>query len=355
MELFFKFCDSKIFAVTGSDGKTTTTTLIYKMLCKEGYTCHLGGNIGRPLLPDLECISKDDFVVLELSSFQLQTFKKSPQVCVITNITPNHLDWHTSYEEYILAKKNIFLNQAASDRMVINFDYDTTASFEKEKKGEVFGFSYKKDLKNGVFFKEGTIFLAKNGKEEPILKRSDILLLGEHNTENYMAAIAATDGFVSKNSILAVAKTFKGVPHRIEIVREFEGVKYINSSIDSSPNRTAATLKVFDKKVILIAGGKKKGIPFDLLGQPLCEKVKILILIGETASEIEASLSNANKNLERPIIFHCNTYDEVIKTARENATDGDVVLLSPASTSFDRFKNFEERGETFKRLVSELK
>ena len=347
MEIFFEICPCKIIAVTGSDGKTTTTTLIYEILKKSGYTVWLGGNIGNPLLCDAEKMKSTDIVVLELSSFQLHTMKKSPDIAVITNITPNHLDMHKDYEEYIDAKKNIMRYQSECGKLVVNASNDVTAKIGNEARGSLVDFSSKKDayisLKNGKIVRNGV----------PVLKISDIKIPGMHNVENYMAAIGAVEGLAKDEAILEIAKSFGGVCHRIEFIRELNGVKYYNSSIDSSPNRTINTLKVFDKKVILIAGGKDKGIPYDELGPSLAEKVKTLILIGKTADKIEAALKNCSKNSDVKII-RCATYPEVVKTAQSIAKDGDVVILSPASTSFDMFSNFEERGNLFKKLVNEL-
>lgn len=347
MEVFFDVCPCRIIAVTGSDGKTTTTTLIYKILEKSGYNVWLGGNIGKPLLCDTEKMKKSDIVVLELSSFQLHTMKKSPHIAVITNITPNHLDMHKDYAEYIDAKKNIMRYQLDGDRLVVNAGNEETEKIGKEARGSLSDFSSKKDAY--VTLKDGTI--TRGGK--PVLKTADIKIPGMHNVENYMAAIAAVEGLASDEAVLEIAKTFGGVEHRIELVRTLNGVKYYNSSIDSSPNRTTNTLKVFKDKVILIAGGKDKGIPYDDLGKPLAEKVKILILIGKTADKIEAALHNYDKDSDVKII-KCKTYEEVVKTAHDLAKEGDTVILSPASTSFDMFSNFEERGNLFKKLVNEL-
>lgn len=345
MEVFFDVCPAKIIAVTGSDGKTTTTTLIYKILEKSGYKVWLGGNIGKPLLCDAENMTSSDIVILELSSFQLHTMRKSPHIAVITNITPNHLDMHKDYKEYIDAKKNIMLYQTKEDRLIVNASNEETQKIGKEAKGALLDFSSKKDAY--VTLSEGVIL--RGGK--PVLKISDIKIPGMHNVENYMAAIAAVEGLAKDEAILEVAKTFGGVEHRIELVRVLDGVSYYNSSIDSSPNRTINTLKVFKNKVILIAGGKDKGIPYDDLGKPLAEKVKILILIGKTADKIEAALKNHENNVK---IIRCKTYEEVVNTAHSLAKDGDTVILSPASTSFDMFKNFEERGNLFKELVNKL-
>jgi len=347
MEVFFEICPSKIIAVTGSDGKTTTTTLIYTMLKKSGYKVWLGGNIGNPLLCDAKNMKESDFVVLELSSFQLHTMKKSPSIAVITNITPNHLDMHKDYQEYIDAKKNIMLHQSKEDKLIVNASNDVTEKIGKEAKGNVIDFSTKKAACVCLVDKNIQV----NGKS--ILNISDIKIPGMHNVENYMAAIGAVEGLVSKETITETAKEFGGVEHRIELVRTLDGVKYYNSSIDSSPNRTINTLKVFQKKVILIAGGKDKGIPYDELGPSLAEKVKTLILIGKTSDKIENALLATN-NADDVEIIRCTTYDEVVATAHKKAKNGDIVILSPASTSFDMFNNFEERGNLFKELVNKL-
>ena len=346
MEVFFDICPANIIAVTGSDGKTTTTTLIHKMMTAAGYKTWLGGNIGNPLLTDTENMKESDWVILELSSFQLHTMKKSPKIAVITNLSPNHLDVHKDYQEYIDAKKNIMLYQTENDKLVVNRSNEETAKIGKEAKGICIDFSSKEDaylhLEDGIIYRKGVA----------VLKVEDIKIPGMHNVENYMAAIAAVEGLVEDDVILEIAKTFGGVEHRIELVRTLGGVRYYNSSIDSSPNRSINTLKVFNKKVIMIAGGKDKGIPYDELGPSLCEKVKTLILIGKTADKIEEAFKKAGG--DESIIIRCESYEEVVKTAHEKAENGDVVLLSPASTSFDMFANFEERGNLFKRLVNEL-
>lgn len=346
MEVFFDICPANIIAVTGSDGKTTTTTLIHKMMTDSGYKTFLGGNIGNPLLTEAENMKKDDWVILELSSFQLHTLKKSPKIAVITNITPNHLDYHKDYEEYIEAKKNIMLYQGKDDILVANSGNDVTYEIGKEAKGNIRYFSSKCDA--DITLKDGYIcFLG-----DKILKTEDIKIPGNHNIENYMAAIGAVSGLVSKDVITNVAKTFGGVEHRIELVRVLDGVSYYNSSIDSSPNRSINTLSVFKDKVIMIAGGKDKGIPYDEIGPAISENVKTLILIGKTADKIEEALNKAGGGV--PVI-RCESYEEVVNTAKSIAKDGDTVLLSPASTSFDMFANFEERGNLFKKLVNELK
>lgn len=352
MEIFFELCPSHIIGITGSDGKTTTTTIIYKSLTQAGYKTWLGGNIGRPLLSDVEKMSGDDWVVVELSSFQLHTMKKSPEIAVITNISPNHLDVHKSYEEYIEAKTNIVLYQEQGNVAVANADSTEALSSVKKSEGTVRLFS--RNSQADVYL-DGDII--KRGDEE-VLNIKDIKIPGMHNVENYMAAISALYGIVSDEVICNVAKNFGGVEHRIEFVRMLDGVKYYNSSIDSSPNRTINTLRVFPEKVIMIGGGKDKGIPYDEIGTILTEKVKVLILIGATADKIEKALhdeinkTGCGKDIE---VIHVSTYEDAVNTAQSKASSGDTVVLSPASTSFDMFKNFEERGNLFKKLVNELK
>ncbi len=349
MEVFFRLCPAKILAVTGSDGKTTTTTLISEMLKAAGKTVHLGGNIGTPLLTKVGEINASDFVVVELSSFQLHTMTQSPHIAVMTNLSPNHLDVHKSYQEYIDAKKNIMLYQEKNDILVANAANEETRKIGEEAKGEWRSFSSRGDAL--VHLKDGVICYG----DEEMLDISDIKIPGKHNVENYMAAIAAVKDYVSKDVIVQVAKTFGGVPHRIELVRTLDGVRYYNSSIDSSPNRTINTLKVFSDPVVLIAGGKDKGIPYDEIGEPIVEHVKALILVGATSqviyNAVHAAMEKTGKFL--PVYFETG-YKEAVCRAKENAQEGDVVLMSNASTSFDLFNNFEERGNLFKELVNQL-
>ena len=351
MEVFFEVCPAKIIAVTGSDGKTTTTTLIHKILTQSGLRCHLGGNIGTPLLCSTDNISSEDIVVLELSSFQLHTMKKSADVAVVTNITPNHLDMHKSYEEYIDAKRNIYLHADKNSILVVNKTNEKSLECKNTAKGTVRIFGY--DNECDVYSDGKTIFAF--GKK--LLDTNEIKIPGEHNIQNYMTAIAATYPLYKEDAVKEVARTFGGVAHRIEFVREVDGVRYYNSSIDSSPNRTINTLKVFDK-VILITGGKDKGIPYDDIGESLAKKTKHIILIGKTGPLIKAALdkyvskTGIGKDIKTEF---CTTYEEAVNAARKVACEGDIVLLSNASTSFDMFKNFEERGNLFKNIVNNLK
>lgn len=358
MEIFLKLCPAQVFAVTGSDGKTTTTTLIYKILTEGGYDCWLGGNIGTPLLSKIDEVKESDKVILELSSFQLMTIKDCPSVAVITNISPNHLDVHKSLNEYVDAKKNIFMNQTAGDKLILNYDNDITRGFGNEAKGRCVYFSRVSELEEGIVFRNGKISVRTANREIDIVDAESIIIPGVHNIENYMAATAATIDYVKPETIRKIAETFNGVEHRIELVRELNGVKFYNSSIDSSPSRTIAALSTFKNKVILIAGGKDKGIPYEPIGQIIAEKVKVLLLIGATAPRIEEAFNNYihQTDIESEVkIIHCETYEEVVTRAYAEAIPGDCIILSPASTSFDMFKNFEHRGNVYKELVNSLK
>ncbi|MBQ1376074.1 MAG: UDP-N-acetylmuramoyl-L-alanine--D-glutamate ligase [Clostridia bacterium] len=356
MEVFMELCPARVFAVTGSDGKTTTTTLIYEMLKKQGFTCHLGGNIGAPLLPKIAEIKADDMVVLELSSFQLHTMKKSPDAALITNLTPNHLDYHKSMDEYVDAKKNIYLHQSESARLVLNRDNDITNAIyaEMKDKRETLGFSKTPRDEDGAYLDGEDIVMIKGKKRTRFMAKSDIYLPGMHNVENYLAAIAMVWGYVSPENILYTARNFRGVAHRIEFVRELHGVRYYNDSIASSPTRTLAGLNSFNQKLIVIAGGYDKKLDYTVMGDTLIEKVKTLVLTGATADKIDAAVRE-NKNYRgEPEIIRADTFEQAVLSARDAAHEGDVVILSPASASFDLFKNFEERGNEFKRIVNGL-
>lgn len=354
MEAFFQICPCQIIAVTGSDGKTTTSTLISELLKKEGFRVWLGGNIGTPLLDRADEMQAEDRVVLELSSFQLMYFPYSPHTAVITNLSPNHLDIHKDMEEYVAAKENLYLHQTPDDILILNRDNEITHSFVSKAKGTVLEFSRQTELERGVFLRDGVIW-RKGETVEKIMDQSDILLPGIHNVENYMAAILAVGDCVRTETIRDVARHFGGVEHRIELVREKDGVRYYNDSIASSPTRTIAGLKSFDQKLILIAGGYDKHIPFEPLGPEIVEHVKILILSGATAPKIEAAVLGApNYKPGFPEILHEDDFYEAVRLASRVAKPGDVVILSPAGPAFDKFKNFMVRGREFKKTVMEL-
>jgi len=354
MEAFFAVCPAPIIAVTGSDGKTTTTTLISELLKKQGFRVWVGGNIGTPLLDKADEMRPEDKVVLELSSFQLMYFPYSSNIAVITNLSPNHLDIHKDMEEYVTAKENLYLHQKPGDLLILNRDNEITHSFVPKAKGEVLEFSRLTEPERGVFLKDGVLW-RKGEKLEKIMDQSEILLPGIHNVENYMAAILAVGNLVSDETIRAVARSFGGVEHRIELVREKGGVRYYNDSIASSPSRTIAGLRSFSQKLILIAGGYDKHIPFEPLGPEIVEHVKILILCGATAPKIEAAVRSApNYTPGCPEILHEEDFYEAIRLASRVAKSGDVVILSPAGPAFDKFKNFMVRGQEFKKTVMSL-
>ena len=355
MEAFFAVCPCPILAVTGSDGKTTTTTIISKLLAAEGKIVHVGGNIGHPLLCDTPEIAPEDMAVLELSSFQLMTMQTSPHIAVTTNLAPNHLDVHKDYQEYVDAKANIFTHQNAGDIAVFNADNDDTVRQAAKAVGEVRWFSRKQRVDNGVFCENGVIYEAANGTVTPIMETKDVLLPGVHNIENYMAAFAAVRGMVSYETMREIAKTFGGVEHRIELIRTRKGVRWYNDSIASSPTRTIAGLNAFNEKVILLAGGYDKHIPFDPFAKKAITNIKLLILTGATADAIESCVRKQDGFEQSGLeIVRVKDIKEAVDVARKRAKVGDIVSLSPACASFDAFPNFAVRGNYFKELVNEL-
>lgn len=359
MEVFFDLCPCKIIAITGSDGKTTTTTIISEFLKASGVNVHLGGNIGKPLLPEIESIKEDDVAVVELSSFQLISMRKSPDVAVVTNLAPNHLDIHKDMQEYVDSKKNIVLHQNAFSKAVLNLDNEIANSFSDSVRGQLAKFSVKQSIENGAFLDGTTVCYSDYGKVTKIMDIKDIKIPGMHNVENYLAAISAVWGMVDIETIKvkAVAKTFGGVEHRAEFVREYNGVKYYNDSIASSPTRTAlGTLSLYNEKIIIIAGGYDKHIPYEPLGPVINDKVKVLILLGDTAPKIEKAVVEAENYNENEItIINVTNMEEAVEAAVNHAEKGDIVSLSPASASFGLYKNFEERGNHFKAIVNALK
>ena len=353
MEVFFEVCPCPIIAVTGSDGKTTTTTIIAQLLRAAGHTVHVGGNIGHPLLAEADTIRPTDWAVLELSSFQLMTMTHSPHIAVVTNLAPNHLDVHKSMEEYVWAKENIFRHQQPGDIAVFNLDNAITRELSAHAPGRALYFSRQAEPENGVFLRGDAVISRRDGRERQIMTTEDIRLPGVHNVENYMAAIAAVDGLVPDDVIRTFARAFNGVEHRIELVRTWHGVRFYNDSIASSPSRTIAGLRSFKEKVILIAGGYDKHIPFDVLGPEVVEHVKLLILCGATADKIRAAVEQApGYRPGHPEILDVTPFQRAVETARDRAVPGDVVTLSPACAAFDQFKNFMERGKTFKAIVN---
>lgn len=356
MEVFFDLCPCKLYAVTGSDGKTTTTTLISEFLKAEGKRVHLGGNIGKALLPIVETMSETDAAVVELSSFQLISMRKSPDVAVITNISPNHLDVHGTMEEYIDAKCNLIRHQNAFSRTVLNADNEETMKLAPMVRGTLVKFSLSGNTDRGAFLRDdGMLCYIDKGKVTEIVHKEDIRIPGIHNVDNYLTAISAVWGEVSIESIVNTAMTFGGVEHRIEFVREVDGVKWYNDSIATSPTRVMAGLNSFNQKIIIIAGGYDKKIPYEPMADTVNEKVKILILLGATGPKIEKAVTSSPLYPESGLkIVRVKTLEEAVEQANILSKPGDVVSLSPASASFDLYVNFEERGKHFKRLVNEL-
>lgn len=353
MEVFFRVCPCPIIAVTGSDGKTTTTTIIAELLKSAGKRVWVGGNIGHPLLCEADGMLQTDYAVLELSSFQLMTMTRSPHIAVVTNLAPNHLDMHRDMAEYVAAKENIFRHQSRGDIAIFNGDNAITAEQSARAPGKVRTFSRRGEAADGVFLRGEDIVCRSGGQERVIMTTGDIKIPGVHNVENYMAAIAAVDGLVPDEVIRSFARSFGGVEHRIELVRTYRGVRYYNDSIASSPSRTIAGLRSFKEKVILIAGGYDKHIPFDVLGPEVVAHVKLLVLCGATAEKIRASVENAPGYAPgKPEILDVTPFTAAVEAARDWAQPGDVVTLSPACAAFDQFKNFAERGRFFKSIVN---
>ncbi len=356
MELFFSLCPCRIYAVTGSDGKTTTTTLISEMLAASGKKVHKGGNIGRALLPVIETIKPQDAAVVELSSFQLISMRQSPDVAVVTNVSPNHLDVHKNMREYVESKKNILLHQDCFSRAVLNIDNDITRRMAPLVRGDAVFFSTRTVPERGAFLRgDGMLCVNWGGKEVPVISKDKILLPGMHNIENFLAAVCAVWGEVPVETIKEVGKNFKGVEHRMQLIRERGGVRWYDDSIGTSPTRTIAGLKAFPEKVILIAGGYDKKIPYDPLVTYLKQKVSALILMGATGPVIKKALDNAAEPENNPPVFWAGSMDEAVRIADSLAKSGDAVVLSPASASFDMYPNFEKRGDHFKKLVMGLK
>lgn len=355
IELLMKMAPCKMIGVTGSDGKTTTTSLIYTILKHARYNTYLGGNIGTPLFTKLAQIRPEDILVLELSSFQLMGMQVSPQVAVITNVTPNHLNIHKDYEEYIESKKNIFRFQDESGVLVINYDNEITKKCAKEAKGKVIFFSGKEKLENGYIVDEKIIKQCEDKIRKHILDTKEIVLRGEHNFENIATALAATSSLVPTDVAVEAVKEFKPVEHRLEFIREINGVKWYNDAASSSPTRTLAGLNAYDEEIVLIAGGYDKNLDYTPIAKTIVEKVKTLILLGQTSCKIfdavKAELEKQNKTMD---IYMCKDLKETVELANKEAKNGQVVLLSPASASFDLFKDFADRGNQFKKLVNEL-
>ena len=355
MEAFCNLCPCRILAITGSDGKTTTSTITAELLRAQGYTVHLGGNIGTPLFDRIADIRPDDFAVLELSSFQLHSMHCAPDVAIITNISPNHLDVHPDLEDYVSAKCSIYRGQRPDGVLVLNARDAHTPRFAAEAPGSVRYFSSVGPVENGVYCSDGVIYRAHGGKAEKLIDVSDIRIPGALIVETDLAAVAATDGLVGQGACGASARSFAGVPHRMERIRELNGITFINDSIASSPTRTIAGLHALPKPPVIILGGHDKHIPFDELGDEVCLHAKAVVVVGETAQRIAAAIRGSKfYDPGKLPLVEAQDFRAAVETAYRLAQPGDTVTLSPACSSFDFFKNFAERGDTFRAIVESL-
>ncbi len=358
MEVFFRVCPAHTIGVTGSCGKTTVSTIIARMLETAGKKVWLGGNIGKAMLPDVEKMQPEDWVVCELSSFHLISMRESPEIALITNISPNHLDTHSGMREYMDAKSNIYMHQSSFDRLVINGDCMVSAALDHSGRSRRMTFSRLSRPETGAYADDnGDIRMVGRDFDRVIMNVRDIRVPGSHNVENFLAAICVTDGIVSDKDILSTAHLFCGVSNCAEFVRCVDGVCYYNDSIATTPDRTSrGMLSLFDQRIILIAGGHDKKLPFEQFGRVVCRKVSTLILMGDTADMIEKSVRECDQYDSEVIrILRAEDMAQAVKLARESAKDGDIVALSPACASFGMFRNFEERGECFRQLVRAMR
>ncbi len=354
IEMVMQMCPGKIIGITGSGGKTTTSTLIYNMLKEQGVNCYLGGNIGTPLFDKIDEMEENSIVVLELSSFQLLTMKKSPHIAVITSLAPDHLDVHTSLEEYYEAKTNIFKYQNENDILVLNYDNDILKEYIQQAKGKVKLYSKNTKLDNGIILDDGKVKIASNKVRRHVIDTSQIRMVGKYNVMNLCAAILATEGIVSIENVIKVAESFAGVHHRMEFVAQKNGVKYINNSIASSPIKAITSIEDIEEKIILLAGGYDKHVGFEEFATTIINKVKTVLLFGETKEKIRDAIAQKLEGLQQPSdikIIMCNNFEGAVKNAIQIANSGDVVVLSPGCASFDEFKNYQERGNKFKEII----
>lgn len=360
INLFFDRCRAPIIGITGSSGKTTTTTLIGSILEASGLKVYVGGNIGRPLIELVDEIDPSAVVVLELSSFQLELLRKSPRIAVVTNISPNHLDIHRTMEAYVDAKRHIFRYQGPQDVAVFNRDDPAVAAMAQEAPSRTVWFSRSQEVDDGAFIAGGRVILSRRVRGErsliDVCAVSDILLRGEHNLENVLAACAVGHLLgATAGTLREVVTSFTGVAHRLELVREAGGVRYYNDSIATSPARAVAGLRSFEEPVVLIAGGYDKQLPFDEFAEVAVERARAVFLIGQAAVRIRDAIERAaERRGGGPWVQLCASLDEAVQRAKEAARPGDVVLLSPACASYDMFHNFEQRGERFRKVVHSL-
>ena len=350
-QLFFELCRGQLVGITGSSGKTTTTTLVGEMAREAGLTVHVGGNIGVPLLERLDRIDSGDWVVLEMSSFQLERLPYSPTIAAILNVTPNHLDRHGDMDSYVAAKANILRHQRQGDRAILSADDSVTSGLQTVE--PPLWFSMERPVE-GSCLEGGRIVLRRGTSVEMVCRVAEVRLRGRHNLANVLAATAVASAMgVPPEAMRAAISRFRGVPHRLEVVAEIDGVVYCNDSIATAPERSMASLRSFEEPIVLIAGGRDKHLPMEEWGELIRQRVKALVLLGEAGDLIERAVANA-PGPTAPPIFRTDSMEEAVHVARRAASSGDVVLLAPGGTSFDMFKDFEERGERFRECVRGL-
>ena len=358
--IFLHEVKNPIIAITGSSGKTTTTTLVGRMAkeaAKPGQNVWVGGNIGYPLMAFIDEIQPDDIVILELSSFQLELVKDSPHVAALLNITPNHLDRHETMENYTAAKVNILRYQNRSDAAVLFRENELTWDQRKLLQGDLVSFGFEEpdsEEKRAVYLKEDQIIYRDNGKETVIMSTDLILLRGRHNVCNVLGAcaIAAAAGFPVE-AMRAGVDGFQGVEHRLQWVRNYHGAAWYNDSIATAPERTMAAVHSFHEPLVMLLGGRDKHLPWDELAAELQHRAHCIVLFGEAAGLIEDALQKAQQG-DGPVVIRCDLLEDAVKEAAKECREGDVVLLSPGCTSYDAFVNFEERGDKFTEWVKAL-
>jgi UDP-N-acetylmuramoylalanine--D-glutamate ligase len=356
-QVFMETVPCQTVGITGSAGKTTTTTLVGQMAKTAfGDKVYVGGNIGDPLLNYVDKMKPDDLAILEISSFQLEQMTLSPNVATILNITPNHLDRHSTMEAYTAAKQRILDFQATGDTAVLCREDPGSWRLRDKVHGRLFsfGFGHTPDKQDGSFLSDGVLHMCERGAEIPLLRRDQIQLRGEHNVMNVLAAFAiGCAAGVPLDAMLEAAADFRGVAHRLEFVREWNGAKWYNDSIATAPERTMAAIRSFTEPIVLLLGGRDKNLPWEELAALVHERVERVVLFGEAAEKIAAALEQAHGPLQKTV-EHCKSLEEAVQVAARVVEPGEVVLLSPGGTSFDQFRDFEERGEAFRKWVSDL-
>ncbi|HSN94982.1 MAG TPA: UDP-N-acetylmuramoyl-L-alanine--D-glutamate ligase [Anaerolineaceae bacterium] len=362
-QLFLENCPATVIGITGSAGKTTTTALVglmaqaYMEMKGSVNKAWVGGNIGNPLIAHLDEMHEDDLAIIELSSFQLEIMTRSPQIAAVLNITPNHLDRHATMEAYTAAKSRILAYQKAGDVAVLNRDDSGSWALAQDVRSDLIGFGFHgpEGMKNGTYVDKGHIYLQIGRERLKMLPLDWIQLKGKHNQANVLAACAiAAAASIALPAIQTGVDNFTGVPHRLEFVRNFKGADWYNDSIATAPERALAAIDAFEQPIVLLLGGRDKNLPWDKLAEVIRKRVSRVILFGEAADLIAEAIGPKHRGQNLQSVVKCTTLEEAVKTAANQVVEGDIVLLSPGGTSFDAFKDFEERGEMFRKWVNEL-